>query len=111
MNGIPGVGLMPKGTEHQGHGNHSDHQMQPTPQPNMNHDGHSMPEMSIEFGAGLNLPSNRNVGGSFDIEYLYGFALNSHLVIGIDPSVGGKADTEDTDFDVGNIIFQKLCKR
>jgi hypothetical protein len=60
-------------------------------------------EQSIEFGAGLNLPSNRSVGGSFDIEYLYGFALNSHLVIGLDPSVGGKADTDDTDFDVGNL--------
>ncbi|GFE69116.1 hypothetical protein [Chroococcus sp. FPU101] len=60
-------------------------------------------EQSIEFGAGLNLPSNRSVGGSFDIEYLYGFALNSHLVIGLDPSVGGKADTDETDFDVGNL--------
>ena len=60
-------------------------------------------EQAIEFGAGLNLPSNRSVGGSFDIEYLYGFALNSHLVIGIDPSVGGKADTDETDFDVGNL--------
>lgn len=60
-------------------------------------------EQSIEFGAGLNLPSNRSVGGSFEFEYLYGFALNSHLVIGIDPRVGGKADTDETDFDVGNL--------
>lgn len=60
-------------------------------------------EQSIELGAGLNLPSNRRVGGSFDIEYLYGFALNSHLVIGLDPRVGGKADTDDTGFDVGNV--------
>ncbi|PSF39567.1 hypothetical protein C7H19_01900 [Aphanothece hegewaldii CCALA 016] len=60
-------------------------------------------EQSIEFGAGLNLPSNRSVGGSFEIEYLYGFALNSHLVIGLDPSVGGKADTDDTRLDVGNL--------
>lgn len=60
-------------------------------------------EHSIEIGAGLNLPSDHNVGGSFDIEYLYGFALNSHLVIGLDPSVGGKADTDDTRFDAGNL--------
>jgi hypothetical protein len=60
-------------------------------------------EQAIEFGAGLNLPSNQSIGGSFDIEYLYGFALNSHLFIGLDPSFGGKADTDDTGFDVGNL--------
>ncbi|GFE71374.1 hypothetical protein [Chroococcus sp. FPU101] len=46
MPGMPGMGLMPEGTEHQGHGNHSVHQTSPTPQPTMNHDGHWMPNMT-----------------------------------------------------------------
>jgi hypothetical protein len=60
-------------------------------------------EMSLEVGAAIALPSDRDVGGEFDVEFLYGFALNTHVSIGIDPVVGGRADSEDTDFDPGDL--------
>jgi hypothetical protein len=60
-------------------------------------------EQSIEFGAALLLPEGRSVGGAFDIEYLYGFAPNTHLNIGIDPSIGGRSDTDNTEFDIGDL--------
>jgi hypothetical protein len=46
MAGMPGMGLMPEGTEHQGHGSNSENPTNPTAQPTMNHDGHSMPNMN-----------------------------------------------------------------
>lgn len=65
-------------------------------------------EQSLEVGAALLLPERRSVGGAFDIEYLYGFAPNTHLNIGIDPSVGGRTDSEDTRFDVGDVSIGVL---
>jgi hypothetical protein len=60
-------------------------------------------EQSLEVGAALILPRGRDVGGEFELEYLYGFAPNTHLNIGIDPSLGDRADTDDTRFDIGNV--------
>lgn len=60
-------------------------------------------EQSLEVGVSLVKPRGRSVGGEFEVEYLYGFAPNTHLNIGIDPSVGGRADTDDTRFDPGNV--------
>lgn len=60
-------------------------------------------EQSLEVGGALALPRGRDVGGEFEVEYLYGFAPDTHLNVGIDPSVGGRADTEDTDFDPGDV--------
>lgn len=60
-------------------------------------------EMSLEVGAALTLPNERDVGGAFDVEFLYGFAPNTHFNIGIDPVIGGRADSEDTDFDPGDL--------
>jgi hypothetical protein len=60
-------------------------------------------EQALEFGAALIVPQGRSVGGEFELEYLYGFAPNTHLNIGIDPSVGGRADKDDTRFDPGNV--------
>jgi hypothetical protein len=60
-------------------------------------------EQSLEVGVALTLPRGRDVGGEFEVEYLYGFAPNTHLNVGIDPSVGDRADTEDTDFDPGDV--------
>jgi hypothetical protein len=60
-------------------------------------------EQALEMGAALIVPRGRSVGGEFELEYLYGFAPNTHLNIGIDPSVGGRADKEDTRFDPGNV--------
>lgn len=55
-------------------------------------------EQSFELGVSLAKPRGRSVGAEFEVEYLYGFAPNTHLNIGIDPSVGGRAG-----FDVGNV--------
>lgn len=60
-------------------------------------------EQALEVGAALTLPRGGDVGGEFEVEYLYGFAPNTHLNVGIDPSVGGRADTDDTDFDAGDV--------
>jgi hypothetical protein len=60
-------------------------------------------EQSLEFGASVVFPESRSIGGEFKIEYLNGVLLNGHVVIGIDPSVGGRGDSEDTDFDIGNL--------
>lgn len=60
-------------------------------------------EQSLEVGGTLVVPRGGDVGGEFELEYLYGFAPNTHLNVGIDPSVGGRADTDDTDFDAGDV--------
>jgi hypothetical protein len=43
-------------------------------------------EKSLEFGAALVKPKNGKSGIEGEVEYLYGFAPNSHLNLGIDPS-------------------------
>ncbi len=60
-------------------------------------------EQSIEFGGSLVFPENSNLGGEFDIEYLNGIIRNGHILIGIDPQVGGRVNSDDTSFDVGNL--------
>lgn len=56
-------------------------------------------EQSFELGVSLVKPHRHSVGAEFEVEYLYGFAPNTHLNIGIDPSVGA----DDTGFDLGNV--------
>lgn len=60
-------------------------------------------EQSLEVGAALLKPRGRDVGGEFEVEYLYGFAPNTHLNIGIDPSIGEEEDTDYTRFDPGDV--------
>jgi hypothetical protein len=60
-------------------------------------------EQAIDLGAAFTIPQGSDVGGELELEYLYGFAPNTHLNIGIDPSVGGRADSEETDFDIGDV--------
>jgi hypothetical protein len=60
-------------------------------------------EQSVEVGASALVTEGRSVGGSLDVEYLYGFARNTHLIIGIDPEIGGRVDSPETDFDIGNL--------
>jgi hypothetical protein len=51
-------------------------------------------EQSIETGVSVNLPrtgSSRLLG---ELEYLYGFARNSHFSVGVEPSLGGRSDDE-----------------
>lgn len=60
-------------------------------------------EQALEFGLGLGWPRRRPLGLSLDAEYLYGFKMNSHVVFGFEPSIGGRADDEDTRFDFGDV--------
>lgn len=59
-------------------------------------------EQALEFGMGLGWPRRRPLGLTLDAEYLYGFALNSHLSVGFDPSIGGGAGSRDTRFSFGD---------
>lgn len=68
-------------------------------------------ERALEFGLNLSVPRGRAVGLGLEAEFLYGFAMNTHLILGLDPSIGGRADSEDTSFDVGDVelgIFRSL---
>jgi len=60
-------------------------------------------EQALEFGLGLGWPRHRPLGLDLDAEYLYGFARNSHVSLGFDPSIGGRAGEGGTAFDVGNV--------
>jgi hypothetical protein len=60
-------------------------------------------EQSLEFGLGLGWPKGSPIGLELEAEYLYGFALNSHLALGFEPSIGGRAGEESTAFDVGDV--------
>jgi hypothetical protein len=59
-------------------------------------------EQAIDLGAGLIIPQDESVGGEFEIEYLYGFAPNTHLNIGIDPSI------EESEFNIGDLSLGLL---
>ncbi|GAB4237380.1 MAG: hypothetical protein Kow0049_23070 [Stanieria sp.] len=58
-------------------------------------------EQAIDLGAALTIPEGESVGGEFEIEYLYGFAPNTHLNIGIDPSI--KSEDDETEFNIGDL--------
>jgi hypothetical protein len=60
-------------------------------------------ERSIEGGMLLRVPQGRPVGLQAHLEFLYGFALNSHISVAASPSIGGRADSESTSFDLENI--------
>lgn len=60
-------------------------------------------EHAIEAGLNARWPRGSRLGGGFEVEYLHGFAMNSHWIIGIDPTFGGRAGSDDTRFDVGEL--------
>lgn len=60
-------------------------------------------ERALDLGFRLGAPRHRAVGLGAELELLYGFALNSHLRLGIDPSIGGHANSRDTSFDIGDV--------
>jgi hypothetical protein len=65
-------------------------------------------EQALELGLGLGWPQNRPLGLRLDAEYLYGFALNSHVSLGFEPSIGGRAEDRDTRFDWGDVSLGLL---
>ena len=58
-------------------------------------------EQALDLGAALIIPEGESVGGEFEIEYLYGFAPNTHLNIGIDPSI--EEEDDETEFSIGDL--------
>lgn len=61
-------------------------------------------ERDWEFGAGLGGGRGRRASLGLSAEYLFGFALNSHVSVAFDPSFGGRAGgTSDARADLGDI--------
>lgn len=60
-------------------------------------------ERAFEYGVGLSARRGRALGLGFSAEYLYGFALNSHLSLDADVSLGGRAGSDDTRLDLSEI--------
>jgi hypothetical protein len=57
-------------------------------------------EMTFDFGTGLNLMRSRRVGGDFKLEFGYGFALDSHVKVGLSPRWGGGRSLEAGDVEL-----------
>ena len=61
-------------------------------------------ELAFEFGVAPTRPrGSSGLGLGLTAEYLYGFALNSHLSVDVDPYVGARSGSGDRRFDVGDI--------
>lgn len=60
-------------------------------------------ERAVEAGLGASFPNDGQGGLGLGLEFLYGFALNSHLSLDLDPSVGGRAGSDETRFDAGDL--------
>ncbi len=65
-------------------------------------------EQALEMGLRLGWPRRRPLGLGLDAEYLYGFAMNTHLNIGFDPSIGGRAESRNTGFSFGDVSMGVL---
>ncbi|MCI0330046.1 MAG: hypothetical protein L0196_03720 [candidate division Zixibacteria bacterium] len=60
-------------------------------------------ERAAEIGTGGIYPKGGPAGLAFSTEFLYGFALNSHLSVDLDAAAGGRAGTPEKDFQVGKL--------
>ena len=60
-------------------------------------------EFAVETGLGLGWPRRRPLGLGAELEMLYGFALNSHVSLGFDPSIGGRSEGASTAFSFGDV--------
>ncbi len=60
-------------------------------------------ERALEFGLGAFSRRGSSLGLGGRLEYLYGFALNSHISFDLDASVGGRADSDDTRADLDEV--------
>ncbi len=65
-------------------------------------------EQDLDLGLRLAVPRGRPLGFGGEAEYLYGFGLNSQLMVGLDPSLGGRAGSGRTGFDVGDLTLGAL---
>ncbi|HVK03553.1 MAG TPA: hypothetical protein VM490_08765 [Armatimonadaceae bacterium] len=60
-------------------------------------------ERAFEFGIAPTWPRGSDFGLGLSAEYLWGFALNSHVSLDFDPSLGGRAGSDDTRADLGRV--------
>ena len=60
-------------------------------------------ERALEFGVTLSAPRGSAAGLGLKAEYLYGFALNSHLSVDVDASLGGRAGSDETRADLDEV--------
>jgi hypothetical protein len=60
-------------------------------------------ERAIEFGAKFISSHQRSSGAESALEFLYGFAKNTHASLDLDPSWGPRAGSEERRFDVGDV--------
>jgi Putative MetA-pathway of phenol degradation len=65
-------------------------------------------ERATEGGLLLRVPQGAPLGLQADLELLYGFALNSQVSLSVSPSVGGRAGSSRTSFDVGDVAVGAL---
>jgi hypothetical protein len=65
-------------------------------------------ERALETGLSGSFPSDSEAGLGLGLEFLYGFALNTHLSLDLDPSVGGRAGSDETRFDAGDLAIGLL---
>jgi hypothetical protein len=65
-------------------------------------------EQALDLGLRLGWPQHRPLGVGLGAEYLYGFALNSHLDIGFEPSLGGRSESRSTAFSFGDVSLGAL---
>lgn len=63
-------------------------------------------ERAFEFGLRAVSPYRRNaLGANLSLEYLYGFRVNTHFSVDVDPSFGVRAGSDDTRANIGDIGF------
>jgi len=71
-------------------------------------------ERAIEFGVAPTFPyraGRGSVGLGLSAEYLYGFALNTHLSVDFDPYLGARSQSNENRFDIGDVgigVFHSL---
>lgn len=62
-------------------------------------------ERAIEFGGKFISPHQKSPGAEGALEFLYGFAKDTHASLDLDPSWGSRAGSEERRFDVGNVAL------
>lgn len=60
-------------------------------------------ERAAEIGMGGVYPKGGPAGFALNSEFLYGFALNSHLIVDLDAAAGGRAGSPDRDLQFGKL--------
>lgn len=62
-------------------------------------------ERAVEFGGKFISPHQKSPGAEGAMEFLYGFAKDTHASIDLDPSWGSRANSDERRFDVGNVAL------